>query len=104
MDESSPLTNWPILRTVNAILEDATLWYEPGTVSCYHPFTFGDILGELIRRLSGMSFEHYFRTEIADPLGADFQFTRSKNEADRVAALWPAPEVPPAPSPKWPPP
>lgn len=83
--------------TVNTIIEDAALWYEPGTVSCYHPFTFGDILGELIRRLSGTSFEHHFRTEIADPLDADFQFTRSKNEADRVAALWPAPEVPPAP-------
>ena len=76
------------------IIEDAALWYEPGTISCYHPMTFGFLLGELVHRLGGVSFEEYFRREIAEPLGADFHFGLSTAEAARVAALWPAEQAP----------
>ncbi len=72
------------------ILEEASLWYEPGTISCYHSQTFGYLLGELVRRVSAMPFEEFFRREIAEPLGADFQFDFPTDEATRVAALWPA--------------
>ncbi|HYN33108.1 MAG TPA: serine hydrolase domain-containing protein [Ilumatobacteraceae bacterium] len=79
---------------VVSIIEDAPLWYEPGTIACYHPHTFGFLLGELVRRLGGVAFEEYFRREIAEPLGADFHFGLSTDEAARVAALWPAEQEP----------
>ncbi len=70
------------------VLEAAALWYEPGTISCYHPQTFGFILGELVRRLSGMPFDEFFRTEIAAPLNAEFHFGLSDaRDQARVAEL-----------------
>jgi CubicO group peptidase (beta-lactamase class C family) len=76
------------------LIENAELWYEPGMISCYHPHTFGFILGELVRRLSGVTFGEYFHRELAEPLGADFHFGLSSVEAVRVAALWPAERAP----------
>lgn len=72
------------------IIEDAELWYEPGTISCYHPHTFGAILGEIITRVSGSRFDEFFEQEIRGPLGADFRFGLPSEQADRVSAIWPA--------------
>ena len=55
-----------------AIVEQAPVWYEPGTVTCYHSLTFGFILGELVHRICGMTFARIAFEEIIDPLGADF--------------------------------
>ena len=55
-----------------AIVEQAPVWYEPGTVTCYHSLTFGFILGELVRRVCGLTFARVAYEEIIDPLGADF--------------------------------
>ena len=79
---------------VIAILEDAAVWYEPGTTCCYHPHTFGYVLGELVRRLGGRSFDDFFRHEINDPLGADFSFHLATSQAARAADLWPPGHVP----------
>jgi CubicO group peptidase (beta-lactamase class C family) len=73
-----------------AIIEDAELWYEPGTISCYHAQTFGAILGEVITRVSGLRFDQYFEREIRGPLGADFHFGLPTEQAGRVSAIWPA--------------
>jgi CubicO group peptidase (beta-lactamase class C family) len=80
------LANW---NHAIEMLEEASLWYQPGTISCYHPQTFGYLLGELVRRVSDMPFEEFFRREIAEPLGADFHFDLPTDQATRVAALWP---------------
>jgi CubicO group peptidase (beta-lactamase class C family) len=76
------------------LIQDAALWYEPGTTCCYHAQTFGYVLGELVRRLGGMPFDDFFRREINDPLGADFHFGLATAQATRVAALWPAEHEP----------
>jgi CubicO group peptidase (beta-lactamase class C family) len=76
------------------MLEAAPLWYEPGTISCYHPQTFGYLLGELVRRVGGMPFADFFRREVADPLRADFRFDFPTDQATRVAALWPPDHAP----------
>ncbi len=75
---------------VMKILEDAALWYEPGTISCYAPQTFGFILGELVHRLTGLPLAEFFQQEIAGPLDADFHFRLDPSNAPGVAALWPA--------------
>ncbi len=47
-------------------------WWEPGTQSGYHAVTQGYLVGEVIRRITGQSVGTFFRTEIAEPLGAEF--------------------------------
>ena len=46
-------------------------WWEPGTAQGYHMTTFGFILGEVFRRVTGRTVGQYLRTEIAEPVGAD---------------------------------
>ena len=75
--------------TVIGVVERAEPWYEPGTETYYHPHTYGYMLGEVVRRVSGLAFDEFFREEIAEPLGADFYFglTDPADQA-RVAQLW----------------
>lgn len=47
-------------------------WWTPGQDHGYHPFTFGFLVGELVRRISGESLGTFFRRRIAEPLKADF--------------------------------
>lgn len=50
-------------------------WWEPGTTQGYSPFIYGWILGELIRRVSGCaSFDEYFQSAVAQPLGIRCRF------------------------------
>ncbi|MEW9530084.1 serine hydrolase domain-containing protein [Microbispora sp. NPDC049125] len=44
-------------------------WWEPGAKTAYHAYTFGFILGELVRRVTGRRVSDLLRTEIAEPLG-----------------------------------
>jgi len=60
-------------------------WWEPGTASGYHSLTFGFLLGELVRRISGVSIGSFFRTEIADKIGADFHIGLPEECHNRVA-------------------
>lgn len=47
-------------------------WWKPGTASGYHAITQGYLIGEVVRRVTGMSLGNYFRTTFAEPLSADF--------------------------------
>ena len=47
-------------------------WWEPGTKHGYHAFTYGWLLGEVLRRITGETLGTYFRKQIAEPLGLDF--------------------------------
>jgi len=50
-------------------------WWEPGSAQGYSPILYGWVLGELVRRVSGAkSFNDYFQTHIAAPLGLDTEF------------------------------
>jgi CubicO group peptidase (beta-lactamase class C family) len=55
----------------------------------YHMTTFGFILGEIFKRVTGGTVGHYLRTEIAEPLGAEIHIGTPRSEqhrcADRVA-------------------
>lgn len=43
--------------------------WEPGTEHVYHSMTFGFLVGELVRRITGKSLGRFFADEVADPLG-----------------------------------
>jgi len=55
--------------------------------------TFGYLIGELVRRVTGKSIGTFFRDEIAIPLNIDFHIGLSEEEDTRVAELIP-PEKP----------
>jgi len=64
-----------------------TPWWEPGTKHGYHAVTFGFLVGELIRRVSGQSVGAYFRDHVAGPLGADFHIGLAKEHDARTADM-----------------
>jgi CubicO group peptidase (beta-lactamase class C family) len=66
-----------------------TPWWEPGTGSGYHLVTQGYLLGEVVRRVTGQTVGTYFRTQVAEPLGADFHIGLPATEDRRVADLVP---------------
>jgi CubicO group peptidase (beta-lactamase class C family) len=64
-------------------------WWEPGTASGYHSQSYGHLVGEVVRRVSGKSLKEFVRTEIAEPLGADFQIGALPRDDHRVAEIVP---------------
>ena len=68
-------------------------WWNPGTKSGYHAVTYGYLLGELVRRVTGRSLGTFFREEVASPLNADFHIGMPEENDPRVAELIP-PKVP----------
>ena len=66
-------------------LATAEPWWEPGTAQGYHMTTFGFILGEVLRRVTGRTVGQYLRSEIAEPIGADVHIGLSPAEQRRCA-------------------
>lgn len=62
-------------------------WWAPGTAHGYHAVTFGWLVGEVVRRISGRSLGTYFRDEIARPLGLDLHIGLPEAEHHRVAEM-----------------
>ena len=73
----------PVLRKLEA---QAPLW-EPGTHLSYHALTYGHLVGEVIRRVSGRSLGVFFDEEVAQPLGLDASIGLRTEDADRRAWL-----------------
>jgi CubicO group peptidase (beta-lactamase class C family) len=74
-----------------SLLATQAPWWEPGTASGYHAMTYGHLIGEVIRRITGQRLGEFFATQIAGPLGADFHIGLAPSEFHRVANLvsWP---------------
>ncbi len=98
MSHSSGLSGWDDKITAEDLYDwDATCarlarqapWWEPGTASGYHAITQGFLVGEVVRRVSGVTLGTLFRTEIAEPLGADFHIGLPPEHDARVGELIP---------------
>jgi CubicO group peptidase (beta-lactamase class C family) len=63
------LYDWDAMTSA---LAAETPWWEPNTRHGYHAVTFGWLVGEVVRRVTGKSVGTVFRERIAGPLGADF--------------------------------
>lgn len=70
-------------------LADEALFWQPGEKTGYHMFTFGWIIGEVVRRISGKSLGRFFRDEIAGPLGLDFRIGLPPGEKPEIAPIIP---------------
>ena len=62
-------------------------WWKPGSAHGYHAVTFGWLVGEVVRRVTGRSLGTYFREAIAGPLDMDFHIGLDDSEHHRVAEM-----------------
>jgi CubicO group peptidase (beta-lactamase class C family) len=83
-----PLTNedlwdWGRMTTALAATEP---WWEPGTRHAYHTNTYGHLVGEVIRRVSGTPFAQRLAA-VTGPLGADVHVGVPVGEERRCARV-----------------
>ncbi|MBF6328079.1 serine hydrolase domain-containing protein [Nocardia transvalensis] len=71
---------------IGALEAQKPLW-EPGTEHVYHSVTFGFLVGELVRRISGKSLGTFFADEVAAPLGLSAWIGLPEEHERRVARL-----------------
>lgn len=82
-------------NTMCEALAEQEPWWEPGTRHGYHAVTYGWLVGEVIRRITGKSPGTYFRDELAGPLGIDCHIGLDPNHYGRVADMIASPPPPP---------
>lgn len=87
---SDDLPDWDKMTSLLAAQEP---WWEPGTQSGYHALTQGYLVGEVVRRITGVTLGSFFATEVAGPLGADFHIGLPAEADTRVAPVIP-PDLP----------
>lgn len=73
--------------TVTARLAAQEPLWEPGTGYVYHTITHGWLIGEVIRRVTGLTVGQHFAATIARPLGVDAWIGLPPTLHDRVAHL-----------------
>ncbi len=71
---------------VKALAAQSPVW-EPGTTHGYHAMTYGWLVGEVVRRISGRSLGTFFADEVAGPLGLDFWIGLPASEESRVSPM-----------------
>ena len=73
----------PVIRALEA---QKPLW-QPGTEHVYHSMTFGFLIGELVRRITGKSLGTFFAEEVAGPLGLSAWIGLPQQQEARVARI-----------------
>ena len=74
---------------IRALEAQAPLW-PPGTAHGYHARTFGFLLDELMRRITGKTLPDYWREIFARPLELDFWIGLPEEQNSRVATIYAA--------------
>ncbi|MFF9624573.1 serine hydrolase domain-containing protein [Streptomyces griseosporeus] len=78
------LCDWELTTARLAATEP---WWEPGSRSGYHALTYGFLVGEVVRRVSGLLPGAYLEREVTGPLGVDFTVGLPAKDAGRAAEL-----------------
>ena len=88
-----------------AAIADEELWWVPGTKVGYHAYTFGYIVGEIVRRTTGKPISAVLRETVSGPLGVgdEIYFGMPESEHHRLARLEDAPMPPGFVMPEMPP-
>lgn len=79
---------WEHAEVVAAIESQHPAW-RPGEGHGYHPRTFGALIDEPVRRLTGTTLGQWWWDRIAGPLGLEFWIGLPEREWPRVASLVP---------------
>lgn len=77
------------VAVVRALERQPPLW-TPGTAHGYHARTFGYLLDELTRRVSGTTIGNYWREVFAEPMQLDVWIGLPESEHARVATMYAA--------------
>jgi CubicO group peptidase (beta-lactamase class C family) len=93
---TSGLPGWTEKVTVDDILDHekaCTLlarqepWFKPGSTLAYHAITYGPLIGEIVRRITGKTLGAFFADEIARPLGGDYHIGTGPECDARVSPM-----------------
>lgn len=85
VDHSERMLDWEYMVDALAAAPPA---YAPGTANGYHALTYGWLVGELVRRVSGTAVDEFVQKELAAPLGLDgLHIGVPPEERHRVARL-----------------
>ncbi|MEV0241371.1 serine hydrolase domain-containing protein [Streptomyces sp. NPDC050674] len=74
------------LRGPEAVAAQAPAW-EPGTDHGYHALTYGWLLDELVRRVTGQGAGQWLASQVTGPLGLDLWLGLPESEAGRVGRV-----------------
>src|SRR5262245_40753421 len=86
---TEPVTVPDILDREKArtLLERQAPWFRPGSTLAYHAITYGPLIGEVIRRITGKTLGAFFAEEIAGPLGGDYHIGTGPECDARVSPM-----------------
>ena len=71
-------------------LAGETPWWDPGTAHGYHARSFGFLLGEVLRRKSGLTPGRWLATRLSGPLDLDLHIGLEHRDLHRCAQMLPA--------------
>lgn len=72
-------------RKVAECLQNETPWWPPGTKQGVHVQLYGHLLGEVVRRVTGMSMGAFWHTKLAGAFGPDVFIGVPESEHKRIA-------------------
>lgn len=75
------------IEKATRLLEKQAPWWKPGTKIGYHSITFGPLLGEIIRRVTGKTLKRFFAEDVAEPIGADYHIGAPEECDERVSVM-----------------
>jgi CubicO group peptidase (beta-lactamase class C family) len=87
LDQPVPLKEALAWHPMVAALAEQPPQWTPGTAHGYHGRTWGWLVGEVIRRVSGQTPGRFFADEIAGPLGLDFFIGLPAHQRGRVSRM-----------------
>ncbi|HEX4641601.1 MAG TPA: serine hydrolase domain-containing protein [Chthoniobacterales bacterium] len=87
LDENTDVLDYAAV--IRALEKQKPLW-PPGTAHGYHARTFGFLIDEATRKITGRRIAQYWREEFAGPLGLDIWMGLPESELDRVATIYAA--------------
>ncbi len=76
--------DWPLFIS---ILEKQTPAWEAGTNGAYNSINIGFLLGEVVHRVTGTTIGKFFRREVAEKLGTDYNIGLTASEIARVSDM-----------------
>jgi CubicO group peptidase (beta-lactamase class C family) len=82
------LADWEL---ATSLLAAQAPWWADRSLTGYHAATQGFLVGEVVRRITGTTIGQFFKSEVADVLGADFFIGLPEQEEHRVSIVIPPP-------------
>jgi CubicO group peptidase (beta-lactamase class C family) len=78
---------WDDYEAIAAAIAAEPLAWPAGSRHGYHALTFGWLVGEVVRRVTGVSPGTFFRTEVIEPLGLDVTLGAGDAQLARLARV-----------------